>query len=197
VKTGSSGDAQLLIRNLLSQAPDNHTKTTTKSEQWKPIKNWPYEVSSLGRVRRIGGGYGSMHHRIIGGTSGGTKRNYPVVSLSCNGKIKWAFRHKLVAEAFIGQCPDGMEVHHKDHNPRNSRADNLEYVTTTQNILHSVADGHRGSNRWNARFTENDIREIRRLRNEGIEIKKIAEYYSVSKGAIQHIVLGHNWRHVQ
>jgi hypothetical protein len=43
--------------------------------------------------------------------------------------------HTLVAEAFLGRRPDGMVVHHKDHNRRNPRLENLEYITESLNSL--------------------------------------------------------------
>lgn len=45
--------------------------------------------------------------------------------------------HRLVAAAFIGPCPDGLEVNHKDGDKKNNRVENLEYVTHRENILHA------------------------------------------------------------
>jgi hypothetical protein len=49
--------------------------------------------------------------------------------------------HSLVAEAFIGSRPDGMDINHKDRNPRNNRPENLEYLTHKENIQHARARG--------------------------------------------------------
>ena len=43
--------------------------------------------------------------------------------------------HKLVAEYFIGERPEGYEIDHIDGNYLNNRADNLRYVTRRENLL--------------------------------------------------------------
>lgn len=57
----------------------------------------------------------------------------------------WIRVHQLVAAAFIGPKPKGKEVNHKDGNKKNNRADNLEYCTRSENILHSY--WHLGRNK--------------------------------------------------
>ena len=56
--------------------------------------------------------------------------------------------HRLVAFAFLGPPPTDLawQVNHLDGNPSNNRLENLEYVTPSQNILHSSAklSGRRG-----------------------------------------------------
>ena len=37
--------------------------------------------------------------------------------------------HKAVMRAFVGECPDGYEIHHKDGNKQNNVLSNLEYIT--------------------------------------------------------------------
>ncbi|WP_248099523.1 HNH endonuclease signature motif containing protein [Corynebacterium kefirresidentii] len=41
--------------------------------------------------------------------------------------------HRLVMAAFVGPCPDGMEVCHNDGNPANNYVGNLRYDTHQAN----------------------------------------------------------------
>lgn len=60
--------------------------------------------------------------------------NYPRM---CNF-IGAPYCHILVAEAWIGDRPEGMELDHKDGNIRNCAAYNLEYVTPEENRLRAT-----------------------------------------------------------
>ena len=42
--------------------------------------------------------------------------------------------HRMVAEVFLGPCPDGHEVDHIDGNKQNNSLSNLQYLTKEENI---------------------------------------------------------------
>lgn len=50
--------------------------------------------------------------------------------------------HRLVAEAWIGEIPEGYEVNHKDGNKTNNEISNLKIVTPSENIRHSFEFGN-------------------------------------------------------
>jgi len=50
--------------------------------------------------------------------------------------------HRLVADAFIGLCPeDKSQINHKDSDKTNNHVDNLEWVTNSENHQHSYKNG--------------------------------------------------------
>ena len=85
----------------------------------------PQQVSNLGRVRTANG-------IITEGTESGGYR-----SASISGKNHAV--HRLVALAFLPPPPSEThtQVKHKDGDPANNRADNLEWVTRSENVRHS------------------------------------------------------------
>lgn len=120
-------------------------------EEWRPVVGYEgrYEVSSFGRVR-------SLDRIVEGRTKSGTpnrykkkskilkqiekkrphlKVSYFVVGLSNGPKTqKQLFVHRIVAESFLGQKPQGLDTDHIDNNPHNNRPENLRYVTRRENI---------------------------------------------------------------
>lgn len=54
-----------------------------------------------------------------------------------NGQSLRTSIHRVIAFHFIGPCPEGCEVNHKDLDRSNNDISNLEYITHQQNILHA------------------------------------------------------------
>lgn len=113
-------------------------------EIWKPVCNKYrdyYEVSNLGEVRRSVGGRGTTKGKILKASN--NEFGYLVVTLSKLGVLSTFFVHVLVANAFLGPCPKGKEVNHKDLNKTNNKQSNLEYLTRFWNMQHAIDNGVR------------------------------------------------------
>lgn len=110
-------------------------------EEWRPILGHMYEVSSWGRVRRVGvDRFGRCSNKILRALPGGN--GYLQVSPSIDGKQTRVYIHRLVAEAFLGEAPEGRpEVNHKDLNKKNNSADNLEWASREENMAHAILSG--------------------------------------------------------
>lgn len=100
-------------------------------EEWRDYRGGPYAVSNLGRVRN---GERLKKPSVSG-------NGYLIFGLFRAGQRTNVLVHRAVAEAFIGPCPAGLQVNHIDGNKQNARADNLEYVTRSENGQHATRTG--------------------------------------------------------
>ena len=116
-------------------------------EQWRDIPGHPgYQVSDHGRVRSLDRTITTANgqvRRLKGRAMRATlnQHGYPFVDLRNQGKRRVRTVHSLVAEAFIGTRPEGMEVCHNDGNKTNNHVDNLRYGTRSDNTLDKVRHG--------------------------------------------------------
>src|SRR5947207_616174 len=99
-------------------------------ERWLRVVGYEgyYEVSSRGRVLSL-----HRHPRIMRTRLG--DNGYLRLSLCRDGTKRTALLHCVVAAAFLGPRPPGLEVGHKDGIGSNCAASNLEYVASSENKL--------------------------------------------------------------
>lgn len=103
-------------------------------EEWRPVVGYEaaYEVSSLGRVRQ------NKSKRL---RRPATVRGYYRISLTRNGTKKSYDVHALVAAAFLGPRPEGLQVCHNNGVKTDLRVENLRYDTPRANSLDTVRHG--------------------------------------------------------
>ena len=169
-------------------------------ERWKTIPGYEgwYEISDLGRVKRMVAGQGAIAGRIL--SPGGDGGGYLIVGLSINGTRRHHKVRRLVAAAFLGPCPEGKEVNHKDGNKKNNCPENLEYMTHSENMSHAYKTGlasQRGKNNGNRKLTEEKACKIRRLLADGQTQTSIAVRFGVCTSTINAIASGERWVHLK
>jgi len=175
------------------------TRNNLAGEKWKPVPGYEarYEVSNFGRVwsirrtfvvsglnRACGGRFLKLTPRETG---------YIGVSLFDRYRVKeFFFVHKLVLLAFSKRPKAGQQVNHIDGNKQNNSLTNLEWVTQSENIQHSVdvLGVRRGRNKLNFKIAE----EIRRKKKAGMTGPDLAKMYGVNHTAIYAIVSLKSWR---
>lgn len=111
--------------------------------------------------------------------------------------------HRLVAEYYMGPCPEGLEVRHLCG--RGSKgcvtASHLRYGTRSENrydqYRHGYVPLYRGERHHLAALKEADIPVICRLyEEEGWTQEAIARRFGVIQITISRVVRGETWRHV-
>jgi hypothetical protein len=114
---------------------------TLLGQVWRPISRAPgYFVSDHGAIRRRLK-RGSWKY-LLGCLE---SRGYRQVRLI----RRLTLVHRLVAEAFLGPCPVGHEVDHRDGVRDHNWASNLDYVTRAENMRRGWRRGTvRMPNRW-------------------------------------------------
>jgi len=106
----------------------------------------------------------------------------------------------MLASAFIGPCPNGFDVNHKNGIKSDNRQENIEYVTKSQNMRHALAlgllipKGMKGEAHFKAKLTDEDVRAIR---IGTLGYRKTAEIYGVDRTTIRCIRIGRTWTHVR
>ena len=182
------------------------------SEEWRPVVGWEdlYEVSNLGRVRSL--------PRVVSDSNGRTRRmpmrmRKPYVNvqhgrrelgLKDSGRFAMRTVYSLVADAWIGAKPDGLEINHKNGDYTDDRAENLEYVTKSENLRHAYRLGLRskphwlaGANHWAAVLTEDCVREIRKRHKRGESLSDLSSEYGVGVPSIRRAVNRQTWKNVK
>lgn len=176
------------------------------TEIWLPVPGYEgiYEVSSLGRVASCfrqtpcsRHGKRTYPRRILKlrPTSGG----YVRAGLACGGQTRTHLVHRLVATAFHGPQPDGMEVCHNNGKRDDNRASNLRWDTRSGNHADMARHGTapRGERQHASKLTEDQVRRIRREYAAGTPRSRLAQEHGVKWGTIQAITARRNWRHVE
>ncbi len=168
---------------------------TTPPEEWRPVashEGW-YEVSNLGRVRRAKPSRGTRRDYVIATSVYGKYRR---AQLWRRGKAELHSVHKLVAEAFIGLCPEGKQVNHKNGSRFDNQPENLEYITEADNNRHAITSGlndQRGERNARSRLAAADVIAIKRSR---LPTEHLSAAYGVSCVQIRHIRSGYAWSHL-
>lgn len=170
------------------------------AEQWRPVPGFErfYEVSSTGLV------WSRRTEQILRGS---LVKGYLNVRLTLKRKLFHRPIHRLVCQAFHGHCPPDKEmVGHLDGNSLNNHANNLAWITRSENTLHSIKHGtynslpppptsHRGEKHPMAKLTLQDVSEIKRRLAAGETRRPIAHDFGVSLTAISGIKTRKYWNY--
>lgn len=116
-----------------------------------------------------------------------------------DGKFKVRKVHRIVAETYIPNPENKREVNHKDCDKKNNLLHNLEWVTSKENKDHAWANGLYscfGEKHVDSVLTEQEVKDICKLMEEGARNIDLAKSFRVHKDTISSIRTGRLWKHV-
>jgi hypothetical protein len=112
---------------------ENNNINNNEQECWVPVPDEPYNksfmISNFGKIKNI-------NTDKIKTLSVNKATGYCSVRLDVGKKVKKITYqiHQLVAQMFIGECPDKHNVCHIDGNKENNRVSNLKYMTQSESM---------------------------------------------------------------
>lgn len=141
-------EAEKKFQSRIAEMAQLEVADIDDGEEWRPISGYEgeYDVSNYGRVRSRGfiqeavnGRRILMKPRLL--TQQKTKDGYMRIEISKQGRQKKFAVHRLVANAFIPNPENKPQVNHIDSDRANNKAENLEWVTASENSIHGYKYG--------------------------------------------------------
>ena len=170
-------------------------------ELWKTIEEFDkrYEISSLGNFRNK---KTSKTLKQFINTHG-----YKTIPITFNKKRYNILVHRYVALYFVSNENCKPLVNHIDGNKQNNNANNLEWVTYSENIIHAYKNNlrthhldnaiRRGVEHYRSKLSEEDVIKIRKLHETGVGYRKIAKILELPLGAVKSVVYRKSWKHLK
>jgi len=137
----------------------------------------------------------------------GHKNSQGYGNFRMNGRLEKAHRASYMIHNDFRPIPNGMAVCHSCDVPSCVNPAHLFLGTAKDNMQDSlsksrfistarVAAQTRGEDRYNAKLTQETVKEILKLHSIGVPKAHLARKYGVSYSCVNNIILGKSWKHV-
>lgn len=158
--------------------------------EWRTIPGFErYEASNKGDIRIKDSGYLLAQRTHPSGHLG--------VVLIVGGKKHWMKSHRVIAMAFLGQAPVGMNMvcHYPSPDKTNNNANNLRWGNAKTNWADYRESGIT-RNSTSYKLKPDQIRAIRKGFAQGFTKSQLARDFNISRDMVRNIVDRKAWRHV-
>ena len=159
--------------------------------EWKGIPGYDaYEISDTGLLRSNK----KRESKILNGSA--TPPGYIQYKLigEEKGDFRYVYAQELVLELWDKERPQGMWANHVDDDPGNNAIENLKW--SSPKVTNATRNLPLGEDKYFAKLTEQDVRDIRRKRKEGATYPALAEEYGMARDVLWRACMGKTWKHV-
>lgn len=159
-------------------------------EIWKSIKNYSnYECSNLGNVRNKK--TKELVKQDLSYKNKNIKNYYRINIKPDKGHYKTFFTHVLICLVFNGNKPISIKnekwvVNHKDNDKHNNKADNLEWITQSNNMFHAIENGMRKDN-----IPVFLINNITKIKTQFYSINSLSKFLNIPRSKIYTVIANH------
>lgn len=175
-----------------------HILPTPKDfEVWRDVIGYEGldQVSNFGNVKSLGNEF-SRKERILKPLV--QSKGYINIVLQKDGKRKMVLMHRLVAEYFISNPDNKLQINHINGIKIDNRVENLEWVSHRENLDHAIENNLvlKGELNPTSKLKTADVLEIHKLLSFGITVDALSKKYKVSKETISGIKSRRYWKHL-
>ena len=115
-------------------------------------------------------------------------------------QIGHKFLHRMIAKEWIPNPNNLPYINHRDGQKLNNAIENLEWCDHKGNMQHAYKTKlivmKKGEEAANAKLTEAEVLEIRKLYAEGRTQQSLADQFNIGRGTIGKITTRRIWTHI-
>ncbi len=173
---------------------------------YQAVQEGLIEIDTQGRIWRLGwqqrNRWGTTHTvRCPRRRAEHDNRHYLQVFLRTpTGRVP-ALAHRIVYRHFFGPIPGQLTVNHRNGDKKDNRPANLELATHHDQKIHAIKVLGRYQRMFNqdgeknhmAKLTADQVRQMRRMRKQGLTYRELSERFGVCRQTAWGIVTGKYW----
>lgn len=176
----------------------SRSKDDLPGEEWRELKNYPdrYMVSNYGRVKS------TIKKTPVILKKSFLNNRFHVVLTDKRGRQKIELCGRLIASEFLRHPEENEVIKYKNGDKKLDVLDNIEWTSKRESIIAAVNRGcypkslNKNENNAMAILSKEDVKNIRRMRAEGVKCIDLKNNYNVSIGCIQKIVNNKTWKDI-